>query len=276
MRRPDDQLRRMLEQTLVPPTSVEELDPDTIDRATSRWGSVHGNLAETYAVNSALTPTRARRIADREEIKQLTDFYFSTAMSGYDRLADQASRWLLPASSFPVPLQVLLQPVLNNPALTAALFTVEVLIVHDGRLWRLVPNRPGAVLEGEYTAQDAARVAEGLVQSDTDLFTPTMFLVNHLGRASYLTGDRAFRNSAMSVGMVLGAAWEAARGANLPMASTYTFLDHSVNESLRCDGVERAAAAVVLLPTEIMSAPTSAMGVPATTTNNGTAAPGGG
>ena len=33
---PADQLRRMLEQTLVPPTQVIELDPDTIGATTAR------------------------------------------------------------------------------------------------------------------------------------------------------------------------------------------------------------------------------------------------
>ncbi|MDN5586685.1 MAG: hypothetical protein ACTILB_13745 [Brevibacterium aurantiacum] len=250
MRRPEDQLRRMLEQTLVPPTAVDELDPDTIDAATSRWGFSKGNLAETYTVNSVLTPAKAQRIADENEIQTITDFYFTTAMSGYDRLAEQESRWLLPAADFPPAVRVLLQPVMDNPALTASLFATEVLFVSGQSLWRLVPNRPGAMLEGEFTHDDARALRSGLFQSDTESFTPAIFLVNHLGRSSYLTGDRSFRNSALGCGIILGAAWEHARASQLPMATTNTFIDSAVNRGLRCDGVERSTMAVILLPSE--------------------------
>ena len=38
----DDELRRMLEQTLVPPLGVTELDPNPVKRATSRLGDPAG------------------------------------------------------------------------------------------------------------------------------------------------------------------------------------------------------------------------------------------
>ncbi len=248
MRRPEDQLRRMLEQTLVPPTTVDELDPDTIDAATSRWGSSTGNLAETYSVNSVLTHASAKRIAVREEVETITDFYFTTAGSGFDQLTSQESRWLLPQREYPPAVQALLRPLNENPALIAALFSTEVLFTDRGKLWRVVPNRPGSVLEGDFTDADAEKLDAGLFQTDTETFRPVIFLVNHLGRSSYLTGDRSFRNSTLASGMLLGVAWEQARAAQLPIATANTFIDASVNEALRCDGVERAVMAVILLP----------------------------
>lgn len=248
MRRPEEQLRRMLEQTLVPPVTVDELDPDTIDLATSRWGNATGNLAETYSVNSVLTPTSAQRIADKEEIETITDFYFTTAGSGFDQLFSQKSRWILPQDKYPLAVRTILQPVNENPALIASLFSTEVLFISQGKLWRIVPNRPGAMLEGEFTNADAEKIKKGLFQTDTENFSPAIFLINHLGRSSYLTGDRAFRNSTLASGMLLGSAWEHARASQIPMATSNTFIDSYINEALRCDGVERAVMAVILLP----------------------------
>ncbi|WP_166971547.1 hypothetical protein [Brevibacterium atlanticum] len=199
-------------------------------------------------MNSVLTHASAKRIAVREEVETITDFYFTTAGSGFDQLTSQESRWLLPQREYPPAVQALLRPLNENPALIAALFSTEVLFTDRGKLWRVVPNRPGSVLEGDFTDADAEKLDAGLFQTDTETFRPVIFLVNHLGRSSYLTGDRSFRNSTLASGMLLGVAWEQARAAQLPIATANTFIDASVNEALRCDGVERAVMAVILLP----------------------------
>ena len=92
MRLPADQIRRMLEQTLIPPTNVVELDPDTIEATTIRLRDVRGSLAEQYQLNSCLSRAAMARLADRDEVELITDFYVTTAGDGYDELLKDGGR----------------------------------------------------------------------------------------------------------------------------------------------------------------------------------------
>lgn len=236
------QLRRMMEQTLVPPTHVVELDPSTVEEATTRLGSVHGTLAERYQVNSCLNRTTYARLADREEIETLTDFYFTTAREGYDTLTVERSRWVRPLTSCPGWVQQLLEPLAGHPAVQATLYNADLLIGFEDSLWRLVPGRPGLQLEGTWSPHLARGVREAVPSMAGQAPSQgVVMLVGHLGRASYLSGDRAFRAAAIATGTLLGFLWSHLSGqpSFVRMQVTQQFIDHQVNEAARCDGVER-------------------------------------
>lgn len=236
------QLRRMMEQTLVPPTQVVELDPSTVDEATSRLGSVKGNLAEHYQVNSCLSRTAYARLADREEIETLTDFYLTTAGEGYETLVAEESRWVRPLTSCPTWVQQLLGPLAGHPAVQATLYNADLLVGFEDALWRLVPGQPGLQLEGTWSPELGRTVREAVpAMAGQGPAQGVVMLVGHLGRASYLSGDRAFRAAAIATGTLLGFLWSHLSGQPpfLRMQVTQQFIDHEVNEAARCDGVER-------------------------------------
>ena len=251
---PKDQLRRMLEQTLVPPTTVTELDPTTVESATSRWGSVEGNLGESYHLNSMLTPTIARRLADQEASQEIAEFYFTTTSDAYDQLLQSGSRWVRPLAALPPGLGRLIGGAAQNPAFASAMFSADLLVIDDGQLWRLVPGRPGLLYEGEFTGEHTAAMSSSFVQQPAAEFEPRIVLVGHLARASYLTGDRCYRNAALSGGLLLGGLWQSAFATGTQMITTYQFLDQLINPAARCDGIERGVLAVCLFNAERLAA----------------------
>lgn len=249
MRLPADQLRRMLEQTLIPPTNVVELDPDTFEATTIRLHDVGGNLAEQYQLNSCLGRTALQRLAPRDEVELITDFYVTTAGDGYDELLSAGSRWVLPVEAAPAWVQRLVGPLASHPAVTASLFNCDVLVGFDTGLWRLVPGRPGFQYEGTWSPREAMDVRDALPSPDREPPAGVIMLVGHLVRAAYLSGDRAFRAAAIGCGSVLGLLW-AVLGSSPPfvrMSATHQFRDNPVNAAARCDGVERGVQVLCLI-----------------------------
>lgn len=259
MRLPADQLRRMLEQTLIPPTNVVELDPNTFEATTIRLRDVSGNLAEHYQLNSCLSRTAMSRLAVRDDVNLVTDFYITTAGDGYDELLQAGSRWVLPIEEAPPWVQRLIGPLTTNPAATASLFNCDLLIGFGESLWRLVPDRPGLMYEGTWSPDLAAQVLSALsAPGDREPPEGVIFLVGHIARASYLSGDRAFRAAAIACGSMLGLLWAvlATPGRSVRMSATHQFLDNPVNAAARCDGVERGVQ-VLCLVDPVSSPPTT-------------------
>ena len=63
-----EHLYRVLEQTLIPPVMVRELDPDTIGAAVSRLNDAAGTVSERYLLDSALTPAQLLRLPLRVRV----------------------------------------------------------------------------------------------------------------------------------------------------------------------------------------------------------------
>lgn len=247
---PADQLRRMLEQTLIPPTQVVELDPDTIAATTIRLKDTRGSLAESYQLNSSLTPTSYARLGDRDDIETVIDFYLTTAADGYDQLIAGKSRWALPLTDAPSWVHRLLLPMSSHPAMAATLFNADLMVAFDGGLWRLIPNRAGLQFEGTWDSDLAGQVRRA-VPSLPPGAPPTgaIFIVGHLTRAAYLSGDRSFRAAAIGAGTLLGLIYSLLAGQPpfIRFQATHQFIDHQVNQAARCDGVERGVQVLCLI-----------------------------
>lgn len=250
MRLPADQLRRMLEQTLVPPTNVVELDPDTFEAATIRLQEIEGNLAEQYQLNSCLSRSAMRRLAPRDEVELITEFYVTTAGDGYDELLKAGSRWVLPIERTPAWVQRLIGPLSTHPAVTASLFNCDLLVGFGDALWRLVPDRPGLQYEGTWSAELTVQVQAALPPGpERPAAAGVIMIVAHLARASYLSGDRSYRAAAIGCGSVLGMLWAvlSSPGPALRMTASHQFHDRTVNAAARCDGVERGVQLLCLV-----------------------------
>lgn len=238
-----DQLRRMLEQTLVPPDKVVELDPDTISSTTGRLGSLRGNLAERYQLNSCLTQGRWARLADQESASTIEEFYFTTAADGYDQLLSDQSRWALPFKSAPSWVSETFLPLTSSPAMTSAMYSADLLVAFDSALWKVVPNRPGLQFEGSWSPELMRQATSAVPTLAANEPEPMglVCIIGNLARASYLSGDRAFRQSAISCGLILGQILAVLATITCEARFTWTsqFIDYLVNDASRCDGVER-------------------------------------
>ncbi|MDJ0312184.1 SagB/ThcOx family dehydrogenase [Arthrobacter sp. H35-D1] len=250
--RPEDQLKRMLEQTLIPPTTVTELDPDTIDATTSRIASLTGSLSEAYQFNSQHTHASFNRLPDAATRATVRKFYFETTLSAFTRLHRDGSRWSMHAQNLPPRFQQLLSPLWSNAAAVDAMYTVDVLLLAEGILWRSVPGAPGFISEKQWSDVQAGELQEAFPDRDLAASDGLLFVVGHLTRASYLTGDRAARSVGLAAGVVAGALFAAGASANsgISIQIVDAFIDALANRALGCDGVERSLAAVLTLSAE--------------------------
>ncbi len=253
--RPDDQLKRMLEQTLIPPTTVIELDPDTIDETTSRIGSLAGSLSEAYQLNSQHTHASYGRLPDAATRATVRKFYFETTLSAFTRLHNDGSRWTLHAQHLPPRFQQLLSPLWNNAAAVDAMYTVDVLLLVDGTLWRSVPGAAGFIREKKWTEVQARELQAAFPDRDLSASDGLLFIIGHLTRASYLTGDRAMRSVGLATGVVAGALFTAGASAQsgIDIQIADAFIDAFANRALGCDGVERSLAAVLCMASRPMA-----------------------
>lgn len=247
MIRPDDQLRRMLEQTLVPPTNVVELDPDTIDETTSRLGSVDGTIADSYTLNSQLSPADLTRLPSPHERDLIEKFYFETSLKGFQKLSREESSWVLQASSLPPVFQRFFSPCWTDPVVVNSLYSADLLTLIDGTLWHVVPGAPGFVREKAWGEEQAEQLRRAFPHDDLDSYDGLCFVVGHTTRASYLYGRRSVRTVGTAVGMIAGALFRAgfAPQEGVSVLVLDRFVDGAINRAIGCDGVERALYCVV-------------------------------
>lgn len=167
-----EHIYRMLEQTLIPPTTVRELDPDVVSAAVTRLGSTEGTVSESYMVNSEFTTADLKRLPSPREAKYIRDYYFTTCVEGFDKsLGTRWARQWLPAEI----LGQLMTPSWTNPVMSQALYGVDLVALCDSALWRQVPGRPGALFEQNVSADfvtclmDSISVAGGAFDPDNSL-----------------------------------------------------------------------------------------------------------
>jgi len=245
------EMKRMLEQTLVPPIGVTELDPGSVKAATSRLASSRGTAGESYHLRSNLTPASLTRLTPESTVKVIKDFYFSTATEGADRLVAEGSTKVVSVEALAAEMAPVLAPCWSEPPVAGALYYVDVLIVAGGALWKQVPGRPLLTFEGTWGLGEFAAL-QAAIPGAPDLSLPdrrVVFLTGALTRAQYVHGERGYRSMMTSAGLVAGAL---VRTCFVPTTDwrpvlVESFLDRDVNRLLRNDGVDRAAVSMIAL-----------------------------
>lgn len=235
----------MIEQTLIPPTTVTELNPDTIHSATSRLGDACGNAAERYQLDSMLTPAQAKRLPTTLESTWMREYFMTTTAEGYDQMRQRGGRWArewTPDDD----LTQLMAPAWQDPTAVGALFGVDVLVVRDGAFWRQVPGRAGLIFEGNLVERTSRLLREGLPWDVEQ--TPvenTVFVIGAFARLSFLYQHRAARAASQAAGMITGAILRSALAGRRRAAVVDQFIDAPLNTVLACDGVDRGLLALL-------------------------------
>ncbi|MFV4913880.1 hypothetical protein PFZ49_10060 [Microbacterium lacticum] len=248
----DDEIKRMLEQTLIPPLGTVELDPSSIKASASRLGDARGTEGERYHLASGLTPAGAQRTLPEATVSVVREFYFTTATEGAQRMTEERSNRVAGWADLAPDLARVFAPCWTEPQVVAALYGVDVLVVADGRLWRQVPGRPDLVFEGTWSEQDTLALQQA-IPGAPDLSGSDRafaFLTAAITRSQFVHGERGYRSSLMSAGMVASGLLRAcliSPGTGWRPALVETFIDRDVNDLLRNDGVDRGVVAVVLL-----------------------------
>ena len=247
----DDELRRMLEQTLVPPLGVTELDPNPVKRATSRLGDTAGSISELYHVNSGLTPAGATRLLPEAAVKTVKDFYFNTAMEGAKEMERQRSNNITDLRAVAPELERVLAPCWTVPYVVPALFAVDVLVVAAGKLWKQVPGAPRLIFESMWSEEQTVELSQAIPGSP-DLTGPDralIFITGAFARTSFIQGNRTDRTAGLSAGIVAGALMQTCFTPP-PMwrpVLVENFVDTDVTRLIRNDGTDRGALAILAM-----------------------------
>lgn len=257
-----EHIYRMLEQTLVPPTTVTELDQDTILAATSRLSDIRGDASERYQLDSILTPALLKRLPSADEAQWIREYFMTTAAEGFDRVKAAKTRW---ARTWHVTdnLESVMSACWQDPVTVGALFGIDALVVIDGALWRQVAGRPGLIFEGLLTETAQERLANALPwDASPENLESVVFLVGAFARLSFVHGQRTSRAAHQAAGMAASGMIRASLSARRRAIVVDQFLDTPLNQELACDGVSRALCAIVRVapqPTQ-NPAPTSPEG----------------
>lgn len=240
-----EHIYRMLEQTLVPPTTVSELDPDTILTATSQLGDLRGSASERYQLDSILTPAQLKRLPSAEEAQWIREYFMTTAAEGFDRVKAADTRW---ARSWEETdnLASVMSACWQDPVTVGALFGIDALVVIDGALWRQVAGRPGLILEGLLNDAAQARLTSALPwEAKVEDLESVIFLVGAFARLSFVHGQRTSRAAHQDAGMAAAGMIRASLSTRRRAIVVDQFLDTPLNQELASDGVSRALSALV-------------------------------
>src|SRR6218665_991950 len=114
-------MKRMLDQTLLPPIGVTELDPGSVTAATSRLASPRGTAGESYHLRANLPPASLTRLPPESTVKVIKDFYFSTATEGADRLVAEGSTKVVSVEALAAEMAPVVFPCWPEPPVAVAL-----------------------------------------------------------------------------------------------------------------------------------------------------------
>ncbi|MDO4665452.1 MAG: hypothetical protein Q4A71_04505 [Actinomycetaceae bacterium] len=237
-----EHIYRVLEQTLIPPTTVRELDPDVIESAVTRLNSTTGSPSESYLVNSEFTSADLKRLPSPEEAKTLRNYFYSTAVEGYEK--SLGTRWARSWEPDELVAQ-LLSPAWNNPVVAQGLYGVDLLALVDKQLWRQIPSKPGALFERNVGSEFVREVARIMPEPAPDFTAGSLLLLvgSHV-RMQFTHGIQAARGMMQSAGMVIGALTNQAIALNMQPVIISHFNNSSMNRLVDADGVDRAVVAV--------------------------------
>lgn len=240
-----EQLYRMVEQTLIPPATVTELDPDPIHAATARLGDVSGTPSERYQLDSMLTDAEYKRIPSRDEMKNIREYYYTTTAEGYDRLVAQNSRWVRQWKQDD-DLAPVLSPAWSDPGCVAAMFPVDALVIIDSTVWRQVPGRNGLIFEQKLSEKQLSLLSGATTPAiNADNLDSFIFIVGAFARAYYIYGKRTYRSVAIGAGIFAASIMQAARRGQRPAGILDQFVDFRLNTALANDGLDRGIVAAV-------------------------------
>ncbi|WP_314145874.1 hypothetical protein [uncultured Leifsonia sp.] len=242
----------MLEQTLVPPLGVTELDPDPIAATSSRLGSAQGTAGERYHLASGLTPARLSRLVPPGSVAAVKDFYFRTAAEGAEKLLEEGSEHVGSVAAIAPEIEAVLEPCWSEPHVIAALYGVDVVVRAREGLWRQIPGRPYLTWESQWSAGNSVAL-QHVIAGSPDLSghdRALILLTAPLVRSQLIAGERGYRSALIAAGIVASsmmrrcfaspeAAWQPRLVEN--------FLDRDANRLLRNDGVDRALVALLIV-----------------------------
>lgn len=245
--------RAMVEETMIPSPDSVLLERTAETEFRFRVNATQPHIAELYHVNSKLNPHSPLTVpTSPEKVAELRSWYFETA---YDTEPEEINEeeeasFRSPVAALPAPLARYLEAFTRSGPATDLLYGVDLILLCESKLWRVVPEKDFLWLERHLKAEDEASARASVLDlpSRAQEKAPwLLFVVGCPWRYMLMYGPRGYRHTLMDAGRLLAVLEDRARGAGLRTAVAQNFYDNRIDRFLYADGVERSALAVVAL-----------------------------
>ena len=247
----ESRLRALLEGTVLPsPNTVEMLRTAPSDyRRRFDGGNLH--VAELFQENTKLSPhTTLHDRGDAAALDHARAWYLSTAyrVEDDDLAAGQADTVRPQVDTLPPSLAGILAPFAQAGRLSSLLYGLDLLVLHEQWLLRVVPRAGFLWRDRRLAGDDERRIRESIVAAERVPRTgPLLFVAAAPWRYMMFLGPRGYRRMLLDAGELLGRLRDVAADAAVEAAVFPDFYDRRVDDALLLDGVERTVVAIVAL-----------------------------
>ena len=249
---PDPLLKHIqmsLESSFIPSPHSIDLSHSVASDYLYRQVRAKPHVAELYHENSKLTPHSTLQIpSDTSMLEQVRRWFFETTYrvdeetlvadgAGLRVPYDQIPRWVQgPLNSFSKP-----------GSLTDLLYAVDLLMLHDGMLFRIVPESNYLWIERE--VKNEVSLLPDLVWRSPPVnieeCSTMLIVVACPWRYMLIYGPRGYRHTLLDIGRLLGYLQYQYESHGYPATIHQDFLDTKADEFVQADGVERSVYALL-------------------------------
>ncbi|MDE3259264.1 MAG: hypothetical protein OYM47_15650 [Gemmatimonadota bacterium] len=248
----------LLDGSIVPSPHSIDLSHSALSDYMYRDMRKNPHLAELYHENSKINPHSTLQVpTDKILLEDVRRWFFTTAYS-FDEESEVNgdAGFSISYKNLPLWLQSPLQPFTKPGSLTNLLFAVDLVLVHDRLLVRVVPQSENLWIERELVNRDVRSELCEIFwikpppKLDDD-FT-MLFVVACPWRYMLIYGPRGYRHTLLDIGRLLGHLEHRSNFDGHIMAVHQDFLDTKADEFVQADGVERSVYAILtLLPNNL-------------------------
>lgn len=207
--------------------------------------------AELFQENSKLTPVSTITVPpDNRALEDTRRWYFSTAyaMKKEDVNQEESWRFRVAIDELPNWLSALVKPFSKPGRLTNLLYSLDLVLLEDKRLFKVVPESEHLYLDRRITTSDLQVLRASLLGScfgklaDCNTF---LFIVPCPWRLMVFYGARGYRHTLVDAGRLLAYFEQDARRDDSQLSVCQDFYDARVDRILHMDGVERSTLAII-------------------------------
>ncbi len=245
--------RKLLEEGIIPSPNSVDCARSALSDYMQRLASTQPHVAEVYHENSKLSPCSTLEVPmDGRKLAEVRSWFFQTAYAmREDEIepryeADFRSR----VDRLPEPLSSLLTPFTAPGPAANLLYSVDLLLLHQARIYRLVATTPKLWVEREVAPNEWIALSAALPALPASCrleHTPLLFLIGCAWRYMLVYGPRGYRYTLFDAGRLLSLLESQAAKARCGLFLMQEFYDSRLDRFLYAEGVERSTLAVLAL-----------------------------
>jgi len=243
-----ERTKLLLEGSIAPSPNSIDLSHSATSDFLNRHLRKTPHVAELYHENSKVNPHSTLLIpGDDSLLLEVREWFFDTAYSSVDdTLIDNETGLRLLHEDMSVLMKDLLSSFFVPGPVTNLLFAVDLLVMYQDSLYRVVPQSEYLWIEKTLGLMDIQNILISSSVSDQDLGDGLMlFVVACPWRYMLLYGPRGYRHTLMDIGRLLGYFENRTSSSDYHISITQNFHDTAIDNSVSVDGLERSVYAIV-------------------------------